>query len=56
MKGKQKLTNFQFQIPLEFDRQFRSFVVSKYGGYHKGVFQREIILAITNLMESENKK
>ena len=49
-ESKSKIINFQFQVPEEFDMKFRTFLVRKYGAYKKGMFAKEIQLAITKLM------
>jgi len=48
---KKEKTPFYFKLPKEFEVQWRKFVADKYGGFHRGVYSKEVESALRYYMK-----
>ena len=48
-KEKEKV-GFYFKLPKDFEQQWRKYVGDKYGGFHRGVYSREVEAALRHYM------
>jgi hypothetical protein len=46
---------FYFKLPEDFEKQWRKYVGDKYGGFHRGVYSKEVEAALRHYMESEKQ-
>jgi hypothetical protein len=56
METKQEKTGFYFILPKQFEKEWRKYVADKYGGYHKGVYSKEVEAALRHYMKEHREE